>query len=65
MISGIVVAAWPTLCSVSASSAIDPDTATMRICSAAVVAIPAKPIQAARIPSLLASSADWIASMES
>lgn len=47
----MVVAACPTLCKVSASSAIEPEMATMTIWMIAVIAIPARPIQAARMPS--------------
>jgi hypothetical protein len=43
----------------------DPEIATMKTCRMAVAPIPARPIHAARMPSLLDSSADWIASFES
>lgn len=50
MISGMVVTRCPTLCRVSASSAIDPLIATMTICMTTVAPIPAGLIQAARMP---------------
>ena len=65
MTSGIVVIACPALCTVSASKATDPLMAKMTTCPMAVTDMPASEIQAARMPSRLASSAVWIDSVKS
>ena len=65
MPSGTAVSASATLCSVSPSSATEPDHQATSACSAAVPPSTAREIHSARMPAPLASIAESTLSVES